>query len=272
MPTPTPVQDYSAELESELSDGATFTMGEPGDDSNDELVASEDNLVNTPMVDREHQGDDLEGDLADQEHDLEDDLPGEPVDNLAENLNEKSLEKLAWSDVLRDQYSAIHDLMADGGQTSDSGAESRDRDEELVDISKRRREGGGRNRSGNNGKGNRRKNGRQRGKGRKGQARLKAGVTGYSVHSSHQADAATGVATDSINNNEVWYPEEGETEGSMYTATPYPKYRTCSELPCKRGGRCVPDNMRGGVRCQCKLGTQGDYCDQGTVQSNSENW
>ena len=41
------------------------------------------------------------------------------------------------------------------------------------------------------------------------------------------------------------------------------KYRTCEELRCHAGGHCVPDEMRGGVRCQCQLGQTGESCEQG---------
>ena len=45
------------------------------------------------------------------------------------------------------------------------------------------------------------------------------------------------------------------------------RFQTCDELHCKGGGRCVPDKMRGGVRCQCKLGTQGQFCETGKLSS-----
>ena len=41
------------------------------------------------------------------------------------------------------------------------------------------------------------------------------------------------------------------------------RFRTCSELTCQARGKCVPDKLRGGVRCQCKLGTEGDFCERG---------
>ena len=43
------------------------------------------------------------------------------------------------------------------------------------------------------------------------------------------------------------------------------RHMTCFDLHCEGGGRCIPDEMRagGGVRCQCPLGRQGVYCEQG---------
>ncbi len=41
------------------------------------------------------------------------------------------------------------------------------------------------------------------------------------------------------------------------------KFRSCEELRCHAGGRCVRDEMRGGVRCQCQLGQAGEFCEQG---------
>ncbi|XP_013414404.1 pikachurin [Lingula anatina] len=40
------------------------------------------------------------------------------------------------------------------------------------------------------------------------------------------------------------------------------KYTSCNDLDCFNGGSCVPDVLRGGVRCQCRLGFDGDYCEQ----------
>ena len=43
------------------------------------------------------------------------------------------------------------------------------------------------------------------------------------------------------------------------------RFMTCLDLHCEGGGRCIPDEMRagGGVRCQCPLGRQGLFCEQG---------
>lgn len=37
---------------------------------------------------------------------------------------------------------------------------------------------------------------------------------------------------------------------------------SCDELLCSNEGRCAQDDVRGGVRCACKLGTAGPFCDQ----------
>lgn len=43
------------------------------------------------------------------------------------------------------------------------------------------------------------------------------------------------------------------------------KFQSCAELRCHAGGRCVADTLRGGVRCQCRLGNAGDFCEQGKL-------
>ncbi|XP_064476883.1 pikachurin-like [Ornithodoros turicata] len=37
---------------------------------------------------------------------------------------------------------------------------------------------------------------------------------------------------------------------------------SCDELLCSKEGRCVQDDVRGGVRCACRLGTTGPFCDE----------
>ena len=41
--------------------------------------------------------------------------------------------------------------------------------------------------------------------------------------------------------------------------------RDCQSVKCKRGGRCVEGTMQGGWRCQCLLGTRGEFCEEGKV-------
>ena len=82
----------------------------------------------------------------------------------------------------------------------------------------------------------------------------------YTIYD-EQSDSA---AEDPIMGNNV-IPEMDENEATMTSLTPGPtaKYQKCDELVCKNGGKCVADSMRVGVRCQCKLGTGGEYCEIG---------
>ena len=44
------------------------------------------------------------------------------------------------------------------------------------------------------------------------------------------------------------------------------KHKSCKELQCHAGGRCVRAVLGGGVRCQCLLGTTGDFCERGELR------
>ena len=106
---------------------------------------------------------------------------------------------------------------------------------------------GGRQKGRNRGKG-RGKGGRERGKGRrKGKGRGKPRKP-YPV-------LADGIP--SVKVNMVLTEETGE-EAKLGS-----KYKSCDQLRCMGGGRCIKDMMRGGVRCQCKLGTDGVFCEKG---------
>ena len=106
---------------------------------------------------------------------------------------------------------------------------------------------GGRQKGRNRGKG-RGKGGRERGKGRrKGKGRGKP-MKPYPV-------LADGIP--SVKVNMVLTEETGE-EAKLGS-----KYKSCDQLRCMGGGRCIKDMMRGGVRCQCKLGTDGVFCEKG---------
>ena len=63
--------------------------------------------------------------------------------------------------------------------------------------------------------------------------------------------------------------QDGTEESSNYiydqTKSPPVKFQTCEQLRCYAGGRCLPDEMRGGVRCQCMLGNSGEFCEQGKI-------
>ena len=41
------------------------------------------------------------------------------------------------------------------------------------------------------------------------------------------------------------------------------KYHSCADLKCQARGVCVTDKLRDGVRCQCQLGTEGEFCEKG---------
>ena len=107
------------------------------------------------------------------------------------------------------------------------------------------------------GRGGRRKNGKKgRKNGRKNKNQPKT------VLPSQLSDSAT-----VTNDQDGPVGLEGNEETSNYiyedTKAPPVKFTSCSELRCYAGGRCVPDEMRGGVRCQCMLGNTGEFCEQG---------
>jgi len=119
------------------------------------------------------------------------------------------------------------------------------------------------------GKGKGRGKGRK-GKGRKGKGRknknkqrMKSIVDPKFDVNTHQSDSIVNndVLESTSSSSSSWAPPHAfptEPAGGM-------RYQTCDELHCKGGGRCVPDRMRGGVRCQCKLGTQGQFCENDVV-------
>ena len=56
--------------------------------------------------------------------------------------------------------------------------------------------------------------------------------------------------------------DENRIRVQEHTRAPV-KFPSCEELICRNDGRCIPDEMRGGVRCQCPYGKDGDHCEMG---------
>ena len=119
-----------------------------------------------------------------------------------------------------------------------------------------RSKGKGRNKGGH-------RKGKGKGKGRKGKNRNKnknkmKDITKISV----------GTQSDSVpkGNDVVMAHTSSKMNPVLPTESGMSRFHTCDMLHCKGGGRCVPDKMRGGVRCQCKLGTDGEFCENGKFQ------
>ena len=71
---------------------------------------------------------------------------------------------------------------------------------------------------------------------------------------SHQADSTAHL------DNEVVTPRNVSKAASKNLVM-----KSCSDLKCEFGGRCVEEELRAGVRCQCPLGTQGPTCSKGEL-------
>lgn len=62
--------------------------------------------------------------------------------------------------------------------------------------------------------------------------------------------------------NEAWrdkgFPSSGVAVSKM----------TCNEMKCVKGGQCLEDHslLEDGARCQCPLGTKGQFCEKGKTQ------
>lgn len=132
-------------------------------------------------------------------------------------------------------------------------------DSDMDDLDKRGG-GDGDHKGKHKGRGNRRKNNKKGRKNRKNKNKQSKVPTGLP---NELADSAT-VSNPDPDGNE-------ETSNYIYEETKAPpiKFRTCLDLRCHAAGRCVPDEMRGGVRCQCRLGNTGEFCEQGKWYSHS---
>lgn len=111
---------------------------------------------------------------------------------------------------------------------------------------------------------------RERSKNRK----LKNGKTGRKGRKKgkgrKQKQAESAQADESLKSNNIidYDSEEREPENNIMATTEKPRkiYHSCNDLLCKAGGKCVQDEMRGGYRCQCRLGAAGEFCEQGKNQ------
>ena len=118
----------------------------------------------------------------------------------------------------------------------DNNTSKRSSDDRYRSRQRGRNRGKGRRKGGREGKG--RRKGKGRGKARQRYPFLADGVPSVKV-------------------NTVIAEETGEEAKSGS------KFKSCDQLRCMGGGRCVKDLMREGVRCQCKLGTDGTFCEKG---------
>lgn len=113
----------------------------------------------------------------------------------------------------------------------------------------------------------RRKNGK--GKGRKGKGKGRKNKPKNKIdYDVAQSDSSAAITSSSNNNNKFTSAADisnnvlpDEDYKSSYMDSKPAKYESCNSMNCKNGGKCVPDDMLGGVRCQCKLGNEGDQCE-----------
>ena len=121
-------------------------------------------------------------------------------------------------------------------------------DDFLANWDKR---GNGRDRDNNRLGGRRRNKGRQRNKQRD-EAELADALPPNPTQGMPVYPYGAGDAKEEYSNNLV-----------SETVRPPIKHHSCAALRCHAGGRCVADTLRGGVRCQCRLGNAGEFCEQG---------
>ena len=106
-------------------------------------------------------------------------------------------------------------------------------------------------------------NGRRKGKGRKGKGRNKSrNKVDINSEQADSADVGLLKYRDELTNSVL---EEEDLKAKVYQKAPAKpvEFEDCSQLKCKNGGQCEEDEMKGGVRCQCKLGTEGKFCEAG---------
>ena len=215
-------------------------------DGDDGEIAEDDERMNDGgNIDEELESD--AGDLEKALSDLGDSRPGDEVmlDGELRREDDEGGRPEAEDDESSRQETG-NDTGDNDAETMDtSSVESEETDGNMVKRGRYDRYRGrqkGRNRGKGRRKGSREGKGRRKGKGR-GKPREPYPVL------------ADGIP--SVKVNTVLTEETGEE------ATSGSKYKSCDQLRCMGGGRCIKDAMRGGVRCQCKLGTDGVFCEKG---------
>ena len=116
-----------------------------------------------------------------------------------------------------------------------------------------------REKSRNRGNG-RRKGGKGRNKG-KGKNKSRNKVNIIDSEQADSADLGNLKYKEELTNSVL--EEDLKSKGEVALPAKPVEFEDCDNLRCRNGGRCVVDELRGGVRCQCNLGTEGKFCENG---------
>jgi hypothetical protein len=157
--------------------------------------------------------------------------------------------KPIWEYYQQDDSSQVQ---ATDAPTTTPSEDDEEEEEDGGDNSKGKEKGHGKGRKGK-GKG---RKGRKNKNKSKSKQRMKSIIDPNFDVNTHQSDSI-------ISNDVLASTSQYSSAPVLPTEPAGVRFQTCDELHCKGGGRCVPDKMRGGVRCQCKLGTQGQFCENG---------
>lgn len=182
----------------------------------------------------------------------------------------KSLEERQKIKALYEPKPAWEYLQADDSRAVDQMTTTAPTDDKSEAKGKGR--GRGRGRGGRRkGKGKGRKN-KNRNKSKVGDEKMKSIIPSQPSFDNSDTQSDSVPSNDVIENTSVskvspaLVTEEDDRDFNVSPAIA--RFQTCDQLHCKRGGRCVPDKIRGGVRCQCKLGTEGEFCENGEYNAN----
>ena len=230
--TEAPLNDAVDAEEKQLEDAHNVDDGEmeeTNQQTNDETNSSEES-------EKEGNAGDLEKALSELGNSDQVMLGDQPMRDEDENDPQQMDDESDTSDEDDDDSEMVGESGVETGEV-DNNMSKRGRNDRYRGRQKGRNRGKGRRKGGRKGG-----KGRQRGKGR-GKARPPY---------PYQSDGIPSVKV-----NTVIGEETGEESKSNS------KYRSCDQLRCMGGGRCIEDQMRGGVRCQCKLGTDGTFCEKG---------
>ncbi len=174
--------------------------------------------------------------------------------------DEPSWESFLHTKVKVHKYTDPHDMML-GDQPMKLVDDSDSQDGFKIDVEKQKKD---RNRSKERQSSREHKGRRRKGRKHKGRNKNRQSST------ENQSDADTAPRSPTtwpVLSPSTWdldHDRNEEMHNMIYENTQAPiKFYNCDELRCHAGGRCVPDEMRGGVRCQCHLGNSGDFCERG---------
>lgn len=146
---------------------------------------------------------------------------------------------------------------------------NRDRDRSSRERNKGRNRDKNKNRGSDDRSRGRNKSGRKNGKGRKGKQKnvgipqkliqIPMDIQGDGTYKNSKEELENVLRKQGKGKSKVSQANENE----VGVPDPLVRYRSCTELICRGGGLCVPDSLRGGVRCQCPMGKEGEYCERG---------